>query len=77
MDKQRRLILSIARKTCVKELEKSQKKVQKASDKLAGMSVEDTTQRARANQRIKLDTECEERDRWQGRIDEIDMWVGE
>ena len=74
---EKRLILSIAYKECMKKLDKLNKKINSLSEKLAGMDDSNCTVKKRAHMRSNLSINCEERDRWQNRIDIIDRWMKE
>jgi hypothetical protein len=70
-------ILKIAKETIGKELEKAQKRVDATSNKLYHMDMHNTSVRARANARSGLSIHCEQRDRIQSYLDEIDKWEDE
>ena len=74
---EKRLILGIAYKECVKKLDKLNKNINSLSDRLAKMDDSNSTVKKRAHWRATLSTNCEERDRWQNRIDIIDRWMKE
>ena len=74
---EKRLILGIAYKECMKKLDKLNKNIDSLSDKLAKMDDSNSTVKIRAHKRATLSTNCEERDRWQNRIDIIDRWMKE
>jgi hypothetical protein len=71
------LILKMARNQCEKLLTKSEERVTKFSKQLSNMDDSNSTMRRRSMQRVKLTCECEERDRWDNRIDLIDIWIDE
>ena len=70
-------ILLSAKNRLEKELTKQQKRVDKWSDKLFNADDSNSTVRRRANMRIRLSQECEERDRIQKKIRIIEDWVEE
>ena len=70
-------ILNIAKNQLEKDLNKAQKQVDKHSQKLANVDMENTTVRNRANLRINLDIACEDRDNIQRRLDVIEEWKKE
>jgi hypothetical protein len=70
-------IPKLAEKECVKMRNQAEKNVVGSSSKLYGMNDSNSSVRSRANMRAKLSTLCEDRDRWQNRIDLIDSWIEE
>jgi hypothetical protein len=74
---ERALILSLAKNICKEKLEKSNLRVNNQSDKLFEMNDSNSTARSRAVMRASFSTDCEERVRWENRVDEIDKWLGE
>lgn len=74
---ERRFILHLALKECTKKRDQVQKRVDKLSDQLFHLNDHNSTVRRRANMRVSLSTACEERDRWQNRVNEIEKWMGE
>jgi hypothetical protein len=72
---ERILILNLAREVCRRRLEKADERVSSKSAKLFEMSDSNSTVRRRAVMRASLSTDCEERDRWEKRIEEIDKWL--
>lgn len=74
---EKRFILSIAYKECTKKLNKLNENIDSLSYKLSKMDDNNSTVKIRAHRRANLSTSCEERDRWQSRIDIIDRWMKE
>lgn len=70
-------ILSIAKKSIEMNLSKSQKRLQNKSNKLKNMDLNQTTQRARAMQRVRVSCEAEELNRWESRLNIVNTWIEE
>jgi hypothetical protein len=71
------IILTIAKREIEKELDKLQKDLQRKSDKLLSMDMNNTSVRIRATQRVKISCAAEERDRWKNRLDIATKWADE
>lgn len=74
---EKRFILSIALKECMRNVDKLNKNINALSDKLSKSDDSNSTAKRRAHRRMTLSIDCEERDRWQNRIDIINKWMKE
>ena len=74
---ERKMILNIAYIECDKKVTKLNKKINSLSDKLSKLDDSNSTVKRRAHIRMTLSIDCEERDRWQNRIDIINKWMKE
>ena len=74
---EKRFILSMAEDICQRKVAKENKDIDKLSSKLAELNDSNSSVRKRAGIRSMLSTTCEERDRWQNRIDIINKWMKE
>ena len=74
---EQRFILSVALKECEKKAGALNKRKDILSYRLGLMDDSNSSVRQRAGLRSSLSTVCEERDRWQNRIDIINKWMKE
>ncbi|MBY0122178.1 hypothetical protein [Bacillus sp. S/N-304-OC-R1] len=70
-------ILNLAKNQCQNKVELCEKKVSKLSDRLFHMDDSNSTVRRRAMERTNLSIACEERGRWENRIEIINNWIDE
>lgn len=75
MNKDKYLILSIARTEIEKRLEKAEKKVKETSNKLQQHDPFKDTKNKGVRLRINADIAAEERDRWSNRLDIVTEWM--
>ncbi|PEJ56078.1 hypothetical protein CN692_19140 [Bacillus sp. AFS002410] len=73
----RLFILNMSKQAIEKKFAQVNIKIKNQSDKLFLMDDNNSTVRRRAAARASLSTLCEERDRWQCRLDEIAKWMDE
>lgn len=70
----RYLILSLAQTEIEKKLEKAQAEVIKKSLKLQQMHIDKVSHERRRTARFGLERACEERDRWEKKLDAVNKW---
>ncbi|TDT63399.1 hypothetical protein [Fonticella tunisiensis] len=71
------LILSLAKREIEKKLERAQADIKKKSEKLRQLDVFRDSKARRRNARIALTCACEERDRWERRLEIVNKWMEE
>ncbi|WP_027309312.1 hypothetical protein [Caloramator sp. ALD01] len=71
----RYLILSIAKREIEKKLEKAHKEVEKKSEKLRQMCIDKVSYTKRRAAKFRLERACEERDRWEKRLELVNEWM--
>lgn len=77
MDFDKIFILNLAKKEIEKGLNSSQKRLDVKSNKFKNMDLNETTQRSRAMQRVRIELESEERNRWESKLQIVTKWIAE
>lgn len=77
MDFDKIFILNLAKKEIEKGLNSSQKRLDVKSNKLKNMDLNETTQHSRAMQRVRIELESEERNRWESKLQIVTKWIAE
>ena len=76
-DKEKLTLLHMLKSEVEKRLEKAQRDVEKKSDRLRKMDIYNSTRKKRSTARTALALACEERDRWDRRLQLVDEWIKE
>ncbi|GMQ56763.1 hypothetical protein AN1V17_11570 [Vallitalea sediminicola] len=70
-----KFILAWTKSNIEKEIIKVKKLVEKASEKARNMDINNSTKKQRVNARLRLESVCEERDRWERRLDIVNKII--